>query len=181
MILKRKQSSGNDVGSKEMCTMFRRNWRCCRVNGCCWGLGSCCWGHSQWGLGLLSVGWLLLGPGLRLSGQWFMEVGLSGSGWVHGVGGMTIVGTGAVAARTMVGRGWVIGTWVVRTLVDGFGTMLVGGGCIIGPGITEAVGSIRMTDFPIKMTLNKRDIKSIFFSWIQIQIDWLESNQQIWF
>jgi hypothetical protein len=29
--------------------------------------------------------------------------------------------------------------------------------------ITEAVGSIRMTDFPIKMTLNKRDIKSIFF------------------
>jgi hypothetical protein len=34
-----------------------------------------------------------------------MEVGLSGSGWVHGVGGMTIVGTGAVAARTMVGRG----------------------------------------------------------------------------
>jgi hypothetical protein len=43
------------------------------------------------------------------------------------------------------------------------------------------VGSIRMTDFPIKMTLNKRDIKSIFFSWIQIRMDWLESNQQIWF
>jgi hypothetical protein len=37
--------------------------------------------------------------------------------------------------------------------------------------ITEVVGSIRMTDFPIKMTLNKRDIKSIFFSWIQIRMD----------
>ena len=40
-----------------------------------------------------------------------------------------------------------------------------------GDNITEAVGSIRMTDFPIKMTLNKRDIKSIFFSWIQIRIN----------